>query len=191
MTEEIIAKLPDELKGHTCSLKKASADTTNGVPMCESTIKVVNFDKIPKKYSKEKGLSHVLKSNDALYIDLQNEWYFIEFKNGEVHKDDIYRKLYDSLIILMDWGIIPDFDFIRENIQYILVFNGEQYGKIQPSQARSKNYSYITELAKKEERLFDVDKFEKYLFKATHTYTKEEFVDKFVKIKEHEEGLTM
>ena len=36
-------------------------------------------------------------------------------------------------------------------------------------------------------RLFDIDKFEKYLFEATHTYTKEEFLEKFVYPMEEQE----
>lgn len=190
MTEEVIGKLPDKLKNHICTLEKASTDTFNNDPMCESRIKVVNFDKIPNKYSRGRGWRGVPKSNDALYIDVQDKWFFIEFKNGEVHKDDIYRKIYDSLIMLMEWGIIPDFNFIRENINYILVFNEGQYKKIQQSQSREQNYNYIMRLAQQEEKLFDIDKFEKYLFKETHTYTKAEFENVFVKIKEQEEELT-
>lgn len=190
MTEEVISKLPEELREYICTLKKASTDTSNKEPMCESLIKVVNFDKIPNKYSRGRGWSGVPKSNDALYIDIQGQWFFIEFKNGEVHKDDIYRKLYDSLIMLMEWGIIPDFDFIRENINYILVFNEGQYKKVQQSSSRDQTYGYIMNLAQQEKRLFDIDKFEKYLFKETHTYTKREFDDNFVKIKEKEEELT-
>lgn len=187
MTEEVINKLPDELKEYICTLKKASTDTSNKEPMCESLMKVVNFDKIPNRYAKGRGWSGVPKSNDALYVDAENQWFFVEFKNGEVHKDDIYRKLYDSLIMLMEWGIIPDFEFGRKNINYILVFNEGQYKKVQQSPARDQTYNYMLKLAKQEKRLFDIDKFEKYLFKETHTYTKDEFEDNFVRIKEQEE----
>ena len=44
-------------------------------------------------------------------------------------------------------------------------------------------------LAQQEERLFDIDSFENYLFNETHTYTESLFDTKFVKIKEKEEGL--
>ena len=190
MTEEVISKLPNKFKDYICTLKRASTDTSNKNSMCESFIKVVNFDKIPNLYARGRGWSSVPKSNDALYIDVQDKWFFIEFKNGEVHKDDIYRKLYDSLLMLMEWGIIPNFNFIRENVNYILVFNEGQYKMVQQSQSRDQNYKYIMGLAQQEERLFGIDKFEKYLFKETHTYTKAEFDDNFVRPKEKEEGLT-
>ena len=37
--------------------------------------------------------------------------------------------------------------------------------------ARESIYRYTFERAEEEEKLFDIDKFEQYLFKATHTYT--------------------
>lgn len=187
MTEEIISRLPSILKDYICTLKKASMDTTNKKPMCESLMKVINFDKIPNEYSRGKGWGCVPKSNDALYIDVQGKWFFIEFKNGTIQKDEVYRKLYDSLIMLIEWGIIPDFDFIRNNIVFILVYNEGKYGKIQQAQARDQNYNYIMKLAQQEERLFDIDKFEGYLFKETHTYTQNLFENNFVKLKEEEE----
>lgn len=157
--------------------------------MCQSTMKVVNFDKIPNEYARGREWNGVPKSNDALYIDTQNKWYFIEFKNGTIQKDEIYRKLYDSLIMLMEWKIIPDFDFIRRNINYILVYNEGKYGKVQKSPAREQNYGYFMSLAKQEEKLFEIDKFEKYLFNETHTYTQNLFEEKFVLPKEREERI--
>lgn len=189
MTEEVINKLPEEMKTHICTLRKSSMDSTNNTPMCESDIKVVNFDKIPKEYSRKKGFKTLPKSNDALYIDDQGKWYFIEFKNGTIEKDDIYRKLYDSLIMLMEWGVISNFDFCRKTIHYILVYNEKKHSKTQLSPARDQNYGYFMNLAQQEERLFGIDKFEEYLFKETHTYTKRLFEERFVRVKEQEERL--
>lgn len=125
-----------------------------------------------------------------LYIDILGKWYFIEFKNGsEIHKDEVYRKLYDSLIMMLEWKIIPDFEFIRNNINYILVYNEGKHDKIPKAPARDLNYGYFFERAQKEKRLWGIDKFEKYLFSETHTYTKNEFEEKFVRPKEIEEGI--
>lgn len=150
-------------------------------------MKTINFDKIPNQYAKGKGWMGVPKSNDALYIDKYNKWYFIEFKNGYIKLEDIYRKIYDSLIMLLEWNIIPDFEFCRRNINYILVYNEEVYGKIQPSVSRQKTYEYISKLAKKEVCLFHIDKLKDYLFSETHTYNKEMFNEKFILEKEKEE----
>ena len=62
--------------------KKASLDKSKKVSMCDRRIKVINFDNIAKVYSKTKGLPAIPTSNDALYIDRNDKWYFIEFKNG-------------------------------------------------------------------------------------------------------------
>lgn len=43
MTDEVISKLPEVLRGHICTLKRASGDTTNNEYMCESGLKVINL----------------------------------------------------------------------------------------------------------------------------------------------------
>lgn len=55
MTDEVISKLPEVLRGNICTLKRASGDTTNNEYMCESGLKVINFDKIPDEYARGKG----------------------------------------------------------------------------------------------------------------------------------------
>lgn len=57
---------------------------------------------IPGEYSKSVGLKGKPMSNDALYASADGQWYFIEFKNGSVDKSDIFRKIYDSIIMLVE-----------------------------------------------------------------------------------------
>lgn len=180
MIQEDIEKLPEPLDKYICTLKKASYDMAKGEYMCESNIKVINFDKIPNEYAKGKGWKCVPASNDALYIAYKDKWYFIEFKNGSIDKADLYRKIYDSIIMLLEMKIIPNLEFVREHIEYILVYNSEKYGKIQQSEARNKAFGYILNLAGEEEKLFQVERMEQYLFNDTHTYTKELFAKKFI-----------
>lgn len=189
MTEDIISNLPDIFKKHICTLKRTSLDESKSINMCESTLKVVNFDKIPNEYCRGKGWSNVPKSNDALYIGEDGSWYFVEFKNGSIHKSELYRKLYDSVIMLIELEIIPDLNYAREHISYILVYNSNKYPKIQESANRSETFSYIVKRAKMEEKLFDIDKFEKYILKETHTYSKEQFIKNFVAPMERNEGI--
>ncbi|WP_137695836.1 hypothetical protein [Ruminiclostridium herbifermentans] len=191
MTEEIIQNLREALIKHECTLKKASFDKCSVSYMCESKLKVINFDKIPKEYSKEKHLPCLPASNDALYISKDGSWYFIEFKNGSIDRADLFRKIYDSIIMLLELGIIPDFDFARKNISYILVYNSDKYPKIQKSESREENFSYFMRLAKTEEKLFEVEKLEKYLLKETHTYSKELFNTKFIIPMESIEGMAV
>lgn len=189
MKEEIIKELPDVLRDKICTLKTASRDDTKREYMCDSSLQVINFDRVPNEYSKGKGWRGVPKSNDALYIDSSGKWYFIEFKNGAVKKDNIYRKLYDSLVMIYEMGLIPDFNFSRNNINYILVYNGEKQNRVQESASRTATYNYIYRLSQREEKLFGIEDFEGYLFCETHTYTKELFKEKFIDIKEQEEHL--
>ena len=123
--------------------KKASLDKSKKVSMCDRRIKVINFDNIAKVYSKTKGLPAIPTSNDALYIDRNDKWYFIEFKNGSIDKSNIYRKLYDSLIMLIELKIIPNIDFVRKNLHYILVYNSENIEVIPKSAGREENYSFF------------------------------------------------
>lgn len=190
MIEKTINELPEILKNHICTLKKASLDASNTTTMSNSPLTVINFDKIPNEYSRGKGWPNVPSSNDALYIIPDGDWYFIEFKNGSIQKSDVFRKIYDSLIMLIELEIIPNFQFSRDNIQYILVYNSDKYPKVQESKNRSANYSYIQKLSQKEERLFEIEKFEKYLFKETHTYTKDIFQKAFVDFMEKQENTT-
>lgn len=85
MTDEIIESIPEKLRGHRCKLKKASYDDANKQYMCESNITVIHFDKIPNEYTRGRGWSFGPRSNDALYIDKNRHWYFIEFKNGGIN----------------------------------------------------------------------------------------------------------
>ncbi len=186
MTEDTISKLPKLFANHIVTLKRTSKDETNAAFMTESLIRVVHFDKIPQVYAKGKGWRAVPKSNDALYID-GNKWSFIEFKNGTIKRDDIYRKIYDSLIMLIELGEITGFQFSRENIDYILVYNSEKFPKCQESESREKGFSYILNLAKKEEKLFELDLLEGYLLHEVHTYTKEVFQERFVSVMEKKE----
>lgn len=186
MTEDIISNLPEVLKKSISTLKRTSKDDTNSIYMSESSIRVVNFDKIPPIYAKGKGWTSIPKSNDALYIN-NEKWYFIEFKNGNINKSDLYRKIYDSLIMLIELGIIAGLNDSRDKINYILVYNSAKYPVAQKSESRDKNYAYIYERAGQEERLFDIEDFEGYLFQETHTYTKEMFQEKFVAVMEEAE----
>jgi hypothetical protein len=187
MTREIINELPEILKMHCCGLSKASLDSTNRIAMTESKLEVINFDKIPNEYARGKGWAAIPKSNDALYISTDRQWFFIEFKNGSIDLKDLYRKIYDSIIMLLELEIIPDFGFVRENCHYILVYNSRKYGKLANSKSRDSFGEYIFKRANTEEKLFEIEKLNQYLFKETHTYTKELFEEKFVKIMEKQE----
>ncbi len=63
MTEDVIRGLPDLLKRHVCTLKKASRDDTNRQEMCRSQLKVVKILKNRKEFRLPKG---VMKLTDII-----------------------------------------------------------------------------------------------------------------------------
>ena len=175
--EEIKKQWP--ILDHFTTLKRASFDKTNKQYMTESTIEVIDFDKIPNEYARGKHWPGVPKSNDALFID-HATWTFIEFKNGKVEKDDIYRKIYDSIIMMLELNIIPSIDFVRNSVNYILVCNNTRPAPSYESEHRKMIHSHTKKLAKSEIVRFELDKLLGYLLAEVHTYSPEEFEVKFV-----------
>ena len=183
MKQNCIETLPVVLKSHIKSLSRISAYNSGNSVMTESKITAINFDKIPNEFARGKNYPTVPKSNDALYI-ADDSWYFIEFKSGSIDKSEIFKKIYDSLMMLIDMHIISDYQFVRDHICYILVYNEGKYSTVQTSDSRAALYNHTLALAKTEERLFEIEKFEGYLFKETHTYTQKMFEEKFISVME-------
>ena len=182
MIKEVYEELPEELQKKN-TLKKVSEDTRNGQFMIDSSLEVVNFDKFSKIYAHRMGIPGQPKTNDALYVTEQRKWIFIEFKNGNMKAEDIYRKIYDSLIMVNELGIV-DWDFCRKNVSYLLVYNEEKYNenfpKLQESENRSKLHRRIRQYGNTTRKLYGIYKLEGYILERTNTYTREEFKQQFV-----------
>ena len=190
-----------DLKSYnTSTLKQTSKDDNNEEYMTESTIRVINFDSIGgDKYSKNNKLNIQLKTNDVLFLHNDKKYTFIEFKNGKLldktNKIDI-KKLKDiELKILNSLFVLGDIEekslsSLKEITDYILVYNEE---KNTPNERNSiseiGNYfinqgnisSEKTKTEREEIICFGLEKFKDYCFKNVHTYSKEEFEEKFVK----------
>ena len=185
---------------NTSTLKQTSKDDNNEEYMTESTIKVINFDSVGgDKYSKNNRLNIQLKTNDVLFLHDNKKYTFIEFKNGKLldktNKIDI-KKLKDiELKILNSLFVLGDIEekslsSLKEITDYVLVYNEE---KNTPNERNSiseiGNYfinqgnisSEKTKTEKEEIICFGLEKFKGYCFKNIHTYSKEEFEEKFVK----------
>lgn len=185
---------------NTSTLKQTSKDDNNEEYMTESTIKVINFDSVGgDKYSKNNRLNIQLKTNDVLFLHDNKKYTFIEFKNGKLldktNKIDI-KKLKDiELKILNSLFVLGDIEekslsSLKEITDYVLVYNEE---KNTPNERNSiseiGNYfinqgnisSEKTKTEKEEIICFGLEKFKGYCFKNVHTYSKEEFEEKFVK----------
>ena len=177
MTKEAIEKLPEVMQSMTATLKHCSKDDASFDYMTESRLLAVNFDRFSKYYCQVVKIAQQPKTNDALYCTEDGKWYFVEFKNGSIKKDEIYRKIYDSLIMLIEAGMIPDYQFSRENISYILVYNKEKIIHRHIEQKQEKLFC-----------LFELEKLQGYILDETNTYTKEQFEQLFVKKFEKLEG---
>ena len=192
-------------KYNNSSLKDTSKDKKEYMTNSEK-IKVINFDNLSKKgYSKMlrlKGQSFPFKTNDALYLDVENnKFIFIEFKNGsfsvneknfkEKELPQLELKIIGSMYILQEITG-KSFKELREITDYILVYNKEKNPHIFSAVDMG---NYIVNLGTlnnkkitnpKEGISFGLEKFKGYCFKNVHTYSKEEFEEKFVKRIENE-----
>lgn len=187
-------------KYNNSSLKDTSKDKKEYMTNSEK-IKAINFDNLSKKgYSKMlrlKGQSFPFKTNDALYLDVENnKFIFIEFKNGsfsvneknfkEKELPQLELKIIGSMYILQEITG-KSFKELREITDYILVYNKEKNPHIFSAVDMG---NYIVNLGTlnnkkirnlKEGISFGLEKFKGYCFKNVHTYSKEEFEEKFVR----------
>ena len=192
-------------KYNNSSLKDTSKDKKEYMTNSEK-IKVINFDNLSKKgYSKMlrlKGQSFPFKTNDALYLDVENnKFVFIEFKNGSFSANEknfkekelpqLELKIVGSMYILQEITG-KSFKELREITDYILVYNKEKNPHIFSAVDMG---NYIVNLGTlnnkkitnpKEGISFGLEKFKGYCFENVHTYSKEEFEEKFVKRIENE-----
>lgn len=174
----------DIFEKNLSTFEAVSEDTNADKSMIQSKLEVVNFDGVKEDYIKDMGLSEIPCSNDALYIDKDGKYYFIEFKNGKMNKAiiyNVYNKIYDSLLIFNDL-INSNISFCRENVYFILVYNKD---KNPEDTSRSAIAASISNKANKGFIRFGLEKFKKLYFREVFTYTEEEFEKLFLEEKEN------
>ncbi len=169
-----------QLKKLLSSFKKVSKGGKDNHSMIDYDSLVYNFDKVSKLYAKKYKINPP-STSDALYIsDETNKIYLIEFKSGSIDKLNVLYKAYDSAIILQDLNIVNDFNYLRKNAVFILVY--EHY-KIYPNDFDSINRSRLTnivrERAGKHKQLFDIKHIKNMLYSDVYTLTVNEFISKF------------
>ena len=180
------------LKSSVCTLKETSKDKHDGTKsndyMIESLLPVVNFDTVKDKYIKDMSLSETPASNDAFYVDSQGNAYFVEFKNGVMNRQKVFKvrlKIFDSLLMLTDIGGVSIAD-TRDKLTYILVYNEEknpvpEETEYQVSQSRVAISQHYLHKSNKEFIRFDLERFNKLYFKDVFTVNAKRFNDDFVK----------
>ncbi len=114
ITKQIYENILDECIE---TIYNCSMDSSHNTALVDDNNKLINFDKVTKKYSRQNSvINNCPQSLDSLYID-GNVVFFIEFKNKKkIDKVDIKNKIYSSVYVLMDIYDLNT-DFVRENIQ--------------------------------------------------------------------------
>lgn len=187
------------------TLHDISFDSAKKAYMCESSIKVFDFDGLKDWYVENCALQLTQPpcSNDALWLD-EDHIVFIEFKNGKIgapENNEIIFKLYDSLLLIFDdkfdlsWyrsDFKQNISYTRKYMDYILVYNKQKYDErcptpqtrkglerqnVQESLHRTMIYKAARGWANRCIVLFGLDRFKGYLFRQVHTLNQVEFED--------------
>ena len=181
----------DDFKKTT--LKETYFDRQNNEYMTQSTLEVINFDKLKEEFFQkiDNVTERMFCSNDALFLCNNNEIYMIEFKNGKIDQSTIYNlfwKNFDSILIYMHYDI-RDIEKIKNSLNYILVYNKEKNPNlpgtdqsISRSNSRNQFGKSLAQKAKKEFIQFGLGYFKDYIFKDVYTLDESQFEDRFLKI---------
>ncbi len=118
----------------------------------KSLITAIDFDHIKTIYVNTlgniNGKQISLRSCDALYPTDTDEWYFIEFKDGETNTRvirEVYEKINDSKDILMDLGLLENGYLKVDDLKSVLL--PIQLGQIDfQFETRMKNMNYENQI---------------------------------------------
>jgi hypothetical protein len=184
MLSDIYYQMLDEF-GDT--LEQLSADTDEkanpkgrGVFMTSSKKKAVNFDKFKESIAAKYALNNSPASCDALYMQSENEWFLIEFKNGNIDKEKVFQvrgKIFQSLLLLTE-KLDKTIGFTRGNLNFILVYNEN----IVKNTARISIGNSLYNLAGNS-KFFPLgfDGLQRLYFKDVYVWNKKEFDSNFIK----------
>ena len=153
-------------------------------------LSVISMDNIAQKGYRiaKAAVGKPLNTVDAFLADVNNEWFFIEFKDCKISskKDNIEKKGMANFLMLLDilstmgeeckgvFDVDDPMKFAREHITYILVCseddNAYTYDQIRVCDVLGENYTPPC-----------LQKFKDYFFKDAYVYTETYFENRFVK----------
>lgn len=111
---------------HLSTWTECSFDRESRESMIENTRQVINFDAVKTNYLNALHKSEECAASvDALGEDKEGHLYFVEFKNGQIDKENIRNKVTESLLIFnaIAGGQIAD---TRTQAEFVLVYNSEK-----------------------------------------------------------------
>ena len=169
---------------------------SNQSVLCKNGIPAIDMDNFAKKGYRKIILPRSITEDDsintadAFLINKENKWYFIEFKDAIIgsNKSSILKKAYSNVYAILDVlyerqqkeGGYTKFtydnpvQFIRENVNYILVFSAEKNPN-ETTQMKNHRLSGEKYLPKFMERL------QGYIYKEAYAMTDVIFDGEFAK----------
>lgn len=123
MTKTDLEMLSARLPVSHIETLEALAQNDDGKTCVDSSLSchsltAVDFDDVKEVWYNLR-LFHQVRSADAFYKN-GDRYYLIEFKTGKPDNFDLHRKLYDSVIGLMENAVLS-LDECRDKLQYLIV----------------------------------------------------------------------
>ena len=179
--------LEDTLK--ETSLSKVKSDTLKDyivTYMTDAENKVINGDKLIKKYNSKYKFSLKVSSVDAIYKFTNGIIYLIEFKSGSVNKEDVYKKAYDTYIALSELKLIKNINNSKSRFFYIIVYKEEHSDY--NTKIKNTLKKYLNNIRKNKD-YYKIGYFEGYLFKESFACSQDDFNTFIVKEFDNEENI--
>ena len=153
-------------------VKKSDSEEYITTYMTDSENKVINADKLIKKYNSKYNFKVKVSSVDAIYKFTNGDIYLIEFKSGSVNKEDVYKKAYDTYIALLELKLIKNINDSKRRAVYIMVYKEEYFDY--NSKIKNSLKEKIDKIRKNKD-YYKIGYFEGYLFKESFACTKDDF----------------
>lgn len=163
-------RLPNGYEKFRSSLAKCSYGGDPGKSLVDSEEDVVNFDAVKQDY-----VIHFLKrrhlspcSADALFMDKDNNYVFVEFKSGDVKPKELVKKMYHTALIFLDKDQVPP-KWLRENAIFVLITSySDGRRKLAKEGFRKSSVNF---------RAYIPDDIEGFLYKQTLVMSPEDFTN--------------
>lgn len=153
-------------------VKKSDFEEYITTYMTDAENKVINADKLIKKYNSKYNFKVKVSSVDAIYKFTNGNIYLIEFKSGSVSKEDVYKKAYDTYIALLELKLIKNINDSKKRAVYIMVYKEEYFDY--NSKIKNSLKEKIDKIRKNKD-YYKIGYFEGYLFKESFACTKDDF----------------
>lgn len=197
--KELMEKYTED-KGYSLSLgtsiTEASYSQESKHSLCNCDLEVINMDRFAQKgYRKiilpdSQSEDDSINTADAFIVDADNEWYFIEFKDGKLsnksNKASVLKKAYSNAYAVLDvlysmketkfaykgFDYENPIDFLRKQVNYILVFSEKQNADhtMQMLNHKHKNEKYLPEF---------MARLKGYIYKDAYAMTESTFEHTF------------